>query len=66
MGRPGWNGILPKWWIAISEQVCHIDLIKVESERSADLAQKHSLMCKLMALKADDRETDRKMLVAGI
>jgi hypothetical protein len=50
----------------IPKQVCHIDIIKVKSEKSADLAQKHSLMCKLLALKADDRETDRGMLVAGI
>ena len=50
----------------MAKQLCHIDIIKVKSEKSADLAQKHSLMCKLLALKADDRETDRGMLVAGI
>ena len=50
----------------MAKQVCHIDVIKVKSEKSADLAQKHSLMCKLLALKADDRETDRGKLVAGI
>jgi len=58
------------FWFAFSsqnaKQVCHIDIIKVKSEKSADLAQKHSLMCKLLALKADDRETDRGKLVAGI
>ena len=50
----------------MAKQLCHIDIIKVKSEKSADLTQKHSLMCKLLALKADDRETDRKMLVTGI
>jgi hypothetical protein len=50
----------------IPKQVCHIDIIKVKSEKSAELIQKHSLMCKLLALKADDRETDRGKLVAGI
>jgi hypothetical protein len=50
----------------IPKQVCHIDIIKVKSEKSAELIQKHSLMCKLLALKADDRETDRGMLVAEI
>jgi flagellar biosynthesis/type III secretory pathway protein FliH len=58
------------FWFGFSsrmpKQVCHFDIIKVKSEKSVDLAQKHSLMCKLLALKADDRDTDREMLVAGI
>jgi hypothetical protein len=41
-------------------------MFKVKSERSADLIQKNSLMCKLLALKADDRDTEREMLVAEI
>ena len=50
----------------MAKQVCHIDVIKVKSEKSAELTQKHSLMCKLLALKADDRETDRETLVTEI
>jgi len=49
-----------------NKQVCHFDVIKVKSEKSADLVQKHSLMCKLLSLKADDRDTDRNALVSGI
>jgi flagellar biosynthesis/type III secretory pathway protein FliH len=50
----------------MAKQVCHIDVIKVKSEKSAELTQKHSLMCKLLALKADDREMDRETLVTEI
>ena len=58
------------FWFAFSsrkaKQVCHIDIIKVKSEKSVDLAQRLSLMCKLLALKADDREADRGKLESGI
>ncbi len=66
-----WRKPVPdSFWFGFSSrmnrQLCHFDVIKVNSERSADLIQKHSLMCKLLALKADDRDTDRGQLVADI
>ena len=66
-----WRKSVPdSFWFGFSSrmnrQLCHFDVIKVNSERSADLIQKHSLMCKLLALKADDRDTDRGQLVADI
>ena len=57
-----WYGFSSK----LKQQFCHFDVIKIKSERSADLIKKHSLMCKLLALKADDRETDREALVYEI
>jgi hypothetical protein len=50
----------------MKQQFCHFDVIKIKSERSADLINKHSLMCKLLALKADDRNTDHETLVYEI
>jgi len=50
----------------MKQQFCHFDVIKFKSERSADLIKKHSLMCKLLALKADDRDTDHQILVYEI
>ena len=57
-----WYGFSSK----MKQQFCHFDVIKIKSERSADLINKHSLMCKLLALKADDRNTDRETLVYEI
>ncbi len=48
------------------KQYHHFDIIKVKAEKSIDLIQKHSLLCKLLALKADDRETDHEKLVYEI
>ncbi len=48
------------------KQYHHFDVIKVKAEKSGDLIRKHSLMCKLLALKADDRETDPDGLVSEI
>ena len=50
----------------MKQQFCHFDVIKIKSERSADLIKKHSLMCKLLALKADDRDTNHETLVYEI
>ncbi len=44
----------------------HFDVIKVKAEKSADLTKKHSLLCKLLALKADDRDTDPEKLIIEI
>ncbi|MBF0230011.1 MAG: hypothetical protein HQK63_10585 [Desulfamplus sp.] len=57
-----WYGFSSK----MNKQFCHFDVIKVKSEKSADLIEKHSLMCKLLALKADDKNTDREKLVYEI
>ncbi len=44
----------------------HFDVVKVKAEKSGDLIRKHSLMCRLLALKADDRGTDPEELVCEI
>ncbi len=58
------------YWYGFSNQVgkqyCHFDVIKVKAEKSRDLVQKHSLMCKLLALKADDFDVSREDLVREI
>jgi predicted transposase/invertase (TIGR01784 family) len=59
-----------RFWYAFdsqnSKQYHHFDVIKVKAEKSSDLIRKHSLMCKLLALKADDRQTDADELVYEI
>lgn len=57
-----WYGFSDK----MEKQHCHFDVIKVKSEKSSELVQKHSLMCKLLSLKADDKGTDREYLVREI
>jgi len=37
--------------------LCEDDIVKVISEKSGDLIKEHSLMCKLLALKAGDRNS---------
>jgi hypothetical protein len=41
-------------------------VIKVKNEKSSDLIKKHSLLCKLLALKANDKGTDPEQLVYDI
>ena len=41
-------------------------MIKIKTEKSADLIRQHSLLCKILALKADDRGTDPEALVREI
>ncbi|MEK7990741.1 MAG: hypothetical protein VSS52_007015, partial [Thiotrichaceae bacterium] len=48
------------------QQYFHFDVIKVKNEKSRDLIKKHSLLCKLLALKANDKDTDPKQLVYDI
>jgi len=48
------------------QQQHHFDVIKVKAEKSGDLITKHSLLCKLLALKADDRESDPEELTREI
>ncbi len=58
------------FWYAFSskmkKQFCHFDVIKVKAEKSSDLIKKHSLMCKLLALKANDKDTNNESLVYEI
>ena len=48
------------------EQFYHFDVIKIKSEKSSDLIKKRSLMCKLLALKANDKESNPEELVRDI
>ncbi|RKZ52322.1 MAG: hypothetical protein DRR16_33205 [Candidatus Parabeggiatoa sp. nov. 3] len=62
--------VTDRFWYAFDskngKQYHHFDVIKVKAEKSAALIRKHSLMCKLLALKADDRQTDPDELVSEI
>ncbi|MCP4348527.1 MAG: hypothetical protein GY795_23845 [Desulfobacterales bacterium] len=48
------------------KQFHNFDVIKVKAEKSGDLIRKHSMLCKLLALKANDRGTDPEELVREI
>jgi hypothetical protein len=48
------------------KQYFHFDVIKVKAEKSAELIQKHSLLCKLLALKANDEGTAPEPLIYEI
>jgi len=48
------------------EQVFRFDVIKIKAEKSSDMIRKHSLLCKLLALKADDTGTDPESLLHEI
>ncbi|HIE02677.1 MAG TPA: hypothetical protein EYP59_20745 [Thiotrichaceae bacterium] len=62
--------VMDSFWYAFDsqnrKQYHHFDVIKVKAEKSADLINKHSLICKLLALKADDRQTEPDELVSEI
>jgi len=63
-----WQKDIPaSFWYAFDsvhkKQHHHFDVIKVKAEKSGDLIQKHSLLCKLLALKADDRDSDPEELI---
>jgi uncharacterized protein (DUF2164 family) len=59
-----------QFWYAFDsqkgKQYHYFDVIKVKAEKSSELIAKHSLMCKLLALKANDRKTDPEKLVYEI
>ncbi len=66
-----WRKPVPNsfWYAFDSEnkkQFHHFDVIKVKKEKSGDLIGKHSLLCKLLALKADDRGSDPEELIREI
>ncbi len=62
--------VADRFWFAYNlrkgKQFCHFDIIKVKAEKSADLIRKQSLLCKLLALKADDRGVDPEELIIAI
>jgi len=62
--------VVGQFWYAFDsqkgKQYHYFDVIKVKAEKSGELIQKHSLMCKLLALKANDRKTDPEELVYEI
>jgi predicted transposase/invertase (TIGR01784 family) len=62
--------VTDRFWYAFDshngKQYHHFDVIKVKAEKSGDLIKKHSLMCKLLTLKADDRKTNPDELVYEI
>ncbi len=66
-----WRKPVPDaFWYAFDarnrKQFHHFDVIKVKAEKSGDLIKKHSLLCKLLALKANDRGTDPEHLIREI
>ena len=66
-----WRTALPEeYWIGYhsqrGKQTYSFDVIKLNNEKSSDLIKKHSVLCKLLALKADDRSIDREELVREI
>ena len=62
--------VTDKFWYAFDsqngKQYHHFDVIKVKAEKSSELIKKHSLLCKLLTLKADDRKTNPDELVYEI
>jgi len=62
--------VADRFWFAYNlrkgKQFCHFDVIKVKAEKSADLIRKQSLLCKLLALKADDRDVEPEELIIAI
>jgi predicted transposase/invertase (TIGR01784 family) len=62
--------VVGQFWYAFDsqkgKQYHYFDVIKVKAEKSGELIAKHSLMCKLLALKANDRKTDPEELVYEI
>jgi hypothetical protein len=62
--------VLDQYWFAFDsenkKQFHHFDVIKVKKEKSSDLIKKHSMLCKLLALKANDKGADPEQLVYEI
>ena len=66
-----WRKPVPnQFWFAFSrrkgKQFCDFDVIKIKEEKSVELIKKRSLLCKLLALKADDRDADPEELIIAI
>ncbi len=62
--------VTDRFWYAFDskdgKQFHRFDVIKIKTERSRDLTRQHSLLCKMLALKADDRGVNREELVREI
>lgn len=66
-----WHKSVPNaFWYAFDsqqgKQFHRFDVIKIKDEKSADLIRQHSLLCKMLALKADDRGVEQETLVREI
>jgi len=66
-----WRKPVPdKYWYGFDskneKQFHKFDVIKLKSHMSSELIQKESLLCKLLALKANDKDTDPEKLVREI
>jgi flagellar biosynthesis/type III secretory pathway protein FliH len=48
------------------KQYHRFDVIKIKTEKSRDLIRQHSLLCKMLALKADDRGIEQEELIREI
>jgi hypothetical protein len=62
--------VTDKYWYGFDskneKQFHKFDVIKLKSHMSSELIQKESLLCKLLALKANDKGTDPEALVRDI
>jgi len=70
-GDAVWRKPLPdKYWYGFNsvnmQQFHKFDLIKLKDHKSSDLIHKQSLLCKLLALKANDKGVDPEYLVKEI
>ena len=66
-----WRKPIPdQYWYGFDskneKQFHKFDVIKLKSHKSNELIQKESLLCKLLALKANDKDTDHETLVREI
>ena len=66
-----WRKSVPnEFWYAFDsqqgKQFHRFEVIKINAEKSANLIRQHSLLCKMLALKADDIGTDPEELVREI
>jgi len=64
------KSVSEKFWYAFEpehqKQFFRFSVIKIKAEKSRDLINKHSLLCKLLSLKADDEGTDPEKLIYEI
>jgi hypothetical protein len=64
------KSVADQFWCAFDsqhgKQFHHFDVIKIKAEKSQELIRQHSLLCKMLALKADDRGIDADALVYDI
>ena len=66
-----WRKDVPnRFWHAFDsqhrQQFYHFDVIKINAEKSADLIRKHTMLCKLLALQANEQDTQPEQLIYEI